>query len=309
MVVSMVKSIRQAARNQSTQEVLARRFAAMEVRANAEREGQEIARRRVYDEALVPFSEVFSRLKNVDLAELADIGDLVEADLPDVELREVRLNAVGAMGALVGGVAAGAGIGALAYTAVGAFAAASTGTAISTLSGAAATSATLAWLGGGSLAAGGGGVAAGTMVLTGIVALPIVVSLAGFVEWRGRKALSQQDEVQAELAKVAAELDRVEVSADEVCARSRAIRHLLDDARAALVERVPALRRLLEEEDDYTRLTQAERTQVGTMVSLATTVVAVMSARIADDEGQVTDLSERVVTDARARLSLLAGVR
>jgi hypothetical protein len=51
---------------------------------------------------------------------------------------------------------------------VGAFATASTGTAISSLSGAAATNATLAWLGGGSIAAGGGGMAAGATVLAGI---------------------------------------------------------------------------------------------------------------------------------------------
>ena len=51
---------------------------------------------------------------------------------------------------------------------VGALATASTGTAISTLSGAAATNATLAWLGGGSLASGGGGMAAGATVLSGI---------------------------------------------------------------------------------------------------------------------------------------------
>lgn len=53
--------------------------------------------------------------------------------------------------------------------AVQAFAAASTGTAISSLSGA-ATNATLAWLGGGSLAAGGGGMAAGSVVLGTITA-------------------------------------------------------------------------------------------------------------------------------------------
>ncbi|MDM8564325.1 hypothetical protein QUF74_01580 [Candidatus Halobeggiatoa sp. HSG11] len=47
---------------------------------------------------------------------------------------------------------------------------ASTGTAISGLSGAALTNATLAWLGGGTLASGGGGMAAGTALLTTISA-------------------------------------------------------------------------------------------------------------------------------------------
>jgi len=61
-----------------------------------------------------------------------------------------------------------------AYGGVGLLASASTGTAISALSGAAATNATLAWLGGGSLAVGGGGIALGTAVLGGIVAGPLV---------------------------------------------------------------------------------------------------------------------------------------
>ena len=51
---------------------------------------------------------------------------------------------------------------------------ASTGTAIATLSGIASTNATLAWLGGGSLAVGGGGMAMGTLMLGGITIVPVV---------------------------------------------------------------------------------------------------------------------------------------
>lgn len=56
---------------------------------------------------------------------------------------------------------------------------ASTGTAIGTLSGVAAFNATLAWFGGGALAAGGAGMAGGMMVLGGIVAFPFII-LWGF---------------------------------------------------------------------------------------------------------------------------------
>jgi hypothetical protein len=56
---------------------------------------------------------------------------------------------------------------------------ASTGTAIASLSGAAAANATLAMLGGGTLAAGGGGVAAGTAVLAGISATGIGLLAVG----------------------------------------------------------------------------------------------------------------------------------
>jgi hypothetical protein len=58
---------------------------------------------------------------------------------------------------------------------------ASTGTAITTLSGAAAYNATLAWLGGGAIATGGGGMAVGTIVLGGLVAVP-VLAVSGVVQ-------------------------------------------------------------------------------------------------------------------------------
>lgn len=51
---------------------------------------------------------------------------------------------------------------------------ASTGTAIATLSGAAAYNATLAWFGGGAIAAGGGGMAAGATTLGLIFAVPVI---------------------------------------------------------------------------------------------------------------------------------------
>lgn len=70
------------------------------------------------------------------------------------------------------------------------FAVAFTGTAISALSGAAATSATLAWLGGGSLAAGGMGMAGGTVVLASVVAIPVVLAGGAFVSYQGRKELA-----------------------------------------------------------------------------------------------------------------------
>ncbi|USA45190.1 hypothetical protein NDN11_10650 [Acinetobacter sp. C26M] len=78
------------------------------------------------------------------------------------------LKSTATVGAL--GTAAAMGTPALVTSAVTAFATASTGTAISSLSGVAATNATLAWLGGGSIAAGGGGMAAGATVLTSITA-------------------------------------------------------------------------------------------------------------------------------------------
>jgi hypothetical protein len=75
---------------------------------------------------------------------------------------------------------------------------ASTGTAISGLSGIAAHNATLAWLGGGSLAAGGGGMALGGLVLGGITLVPTLL-LSGFRLAKGEKALSDALEYQSKV--------------------------------------------------------------------------------------------------------------
>ena len=69
--------------------------------------------------------------------------------------------------AVAGGTAAGATAAAGTAKVVAAVGTASTGKAISLIYGAAKTNATLAWLGGGSLAVGGGGMALGVALLTG----------------------------------------------------------------------------------------------------------------------------------------------
>lgn len=107
---------------------------------------------------------------------------LAKANITQVQYQQmssVEMNAREAVATLVAGgsaaTAALAGVPSLVTGAVSALATASTGTAISTLSGAAATNATLAWLGGGSLAAGGGGMAAGSAVLAGITGVTVGV--------------------------------------------------------------------------------------------------------------------------------------
>lgn len=77
---------------------------------------------------------------------------------------------------IVGSAAAGAGTlaGFGIMSAASAWGTASTGTAIANLSGAAASQASLAWLGGGSIAAGGGGVTIGTVAVGGVVAIAAI---------------------------------------------------------------------------------------------------------------------------------------
>ncbi|WP_327175684.1 helix-turn-helix domain-containing protein [Streptomyces sp. NBC_01335] len=95
----------------------------------------------------------------------------------------------GALGAAAGGAAAYS-----AFTAAAMFGTASTGAAISGLSGVAATNATLALLGGGTLAAGGAGMAGGILLLTGVVAAPAAaLAAAGFYVLRKRRNKREEE--------------------------------------------------------------------------------------------------------------------
>lgn len=111
----------------------------------------------------------------------------------DIEISLEISNSLG-HGAVAGALAAYG-----AYSGVGLLATASTGTAISSLSGAAATNATLAWLGGGSLATGGMGMAGGTMVLGSLVLGP-ALAVGGFMmASKAEETLTKAQEYEAEI--------------------------------------------------------------------------------------------------------------
>lgn len=91
--------------------------------------------------------------------------------LNEVERFNSEYNAAVGIGA---GTVAGGSLAVGSWALVGTLGSASTGAAISGLSGAAATNATVAWFGGGALAAGGAGISGGMAMLGGIVAVPLI---------------------------------------------------------------------------------------------------------------------------------------
>lgn len=134
------------------------------------------------------FSDIFEAIKNRPTFAAYTKNNVILPKYNGEKIKEVSLGA----GILLGGLS-GAGLGAAGgFAAAGATTAAamalgtaSTGTAIASLSGAAATNATLALLGGGTLAAGGGGMAAGAAALSaatlgvGLLVGGIIFSFAG----------------------------------------------------------------------------------------------------------------------------------
>lgn len=150
------------------------------------------------------FSDVFEQIKNRPTFETYSKNGVT---LPKYDGEKIKEVSVGA-GVLLGGLG-GAGLGAAGgFAAAGATTAAvmalgtaSTGTAIASLSGVAATNATLALLGGGTLAAGGGGMVAGAAAL-GAATLGVGLLVGGIIfSFTGGKLSDKADEAWEQMKK------------------------------------------------------------------------------------------------------------
>ncbi|MBW4687331.1 MAG: hypothetical protein KME40_20020 [Komarekiella atlantica HA4396-MV6] len=158
---------------------------------------------------------------------------------------------------------------------------ASTGTLIGGLSGAAAWNATLAWLGGGSLAAGGGGMALGSLVLGGITVGPAVL-IGGFVlAGEGEKALTKAREYDAEvniaIAKIAAAKDFMQ----QVKRRITELMDLVESLNYFAVMGLNELESLtsFDKNRDITKFQQ--------LALLVKALVEIMKTPVLDTEGQI----------------------
>ena len=161
-------------------------------------------------EQLGRFVKLYEQIRNIELQGQPDTHEFEQASTLGMDelaqmknfsskAHELILGGAGALGtAALVGIASNGGAWALA-SAVGT---ASTGTAIGSLSGAAAVNATLAWLGGGSLAAGGMGMAGGMAILGGITFAP-VLAVGGWMinaQSHGNLANAQKNKAEAEKA-------------------------------------------------------------------------------------------------------------
>jgi hypothetical protein len=171
---------------------------------------------------------------------------------------------------------------------------ASTGTAIGGLSGAAAANATLAWFGGGSLAAGGYGMAGGTVVLGGIAVAPVALVGGLAMLHSGGKALEQARTNERKANAAAAQSKAARALLDGVRDRARWCDRVLADLSAALAALVPLVRSAAERQPDARRLTDAEKAVIVAAFRTSQVVTELVALNIVW-RGRLTAKSARVL--------------
>ena len=256
----------------------------------------------VLNGSISQFLDTFRQIKNVDFRETDGLDELSKLAIDQHEFEELEglVHFAGSVaGGVAGGVASGAAVALGAYGAAQALAVASTGTAISALSGAAATNATLAFFGGGSLAAGGLGMAGGTMVLGGLVAGPALAVL-GFVAGNAAsKELEKARENQAEANELCAQLEAASLQCEAIRRRTYLFHNLLARLDARFVPLVQALIGVVEREGfDYRSYSPEAKRIVASCASLAVTIKTVLDTPLLTDDGLLTNESEEVAAKA-----------
>ncbi|MDA3062242.1 MULTISPECIES: hypothetical protein [unclassified Campylobacter] len=228
-----------------------------------------------------------------------------------VELKEMSGFASSILGGTVAGTAGGALTAFGAYSAAGWLATASTGTAISTLSGVAATNATLAFFGGGSLAAGGLGVAGGTAVLGGLVAAP-ALAVIGLIA--SSKASALKDEAYANLDKARKyerELKTASVACDGIRRRADMFYRFFLRLESLAMPINYELSKIVEKyknpdtgKADPTKFDEKERKIFGASISVIKTIKTLLDTPLLTESGELTEQSELVATQIDEQVNL-----
>jgi len=220
--------------------------------------------------------------------------DGIDAALQGIPgLRKLEMDAVAWIGGVIGSAATSAGVSSGVTAAVTAYATASTGTAISSLSGAAATNATLAFLGGGTIAEGAGGMALGATVLNVLAIGPALLVGGSMVKRQGSKALTHARNVEADVNVAMAELDQTMTKLNGIDQRTSELGTLLDELRSRGVAALDLL-----ESEPFEPHAHAERFQRAMNLVMAVRDVAVTP--VLDADGELTEVSGNLTIKYRS---------
>lgn len=243
---------------------------------------------KTFNSVLLRYFNIFEKIKNIEFENSVSKDDdfvvyMKEFEKLKTDVLNIKNVIGGGVASLVGGALAGFG----AYGGVGLLATASTGTAISTLSGAAATNATLAWLGGGSLASGGLGVAGGTMVLGGLVTGP---ALAVAVWVMASSAEKAKNDAYTNLNKARAieESNKtIILQLEEVSRISDRLKNTIEKLVFYFNTMINNLDALVGKNDNYKAYDEKEKTLVHHSLLMAQSIKNLISVPLMDEKGEI----------------------
>lgn len=219
----------------------------------------------IYSQEINEFVTAFSKIKEIEVKNELLENKMKMQNIQFSAIEDMETSAVSATVALKN-IAEGVGTGVLlgwgTYGGVMAIGVSSTGTAISGLSGAAATNATLAWLGGGSIAAGGGGIALGTAVLGGVIAVPALLITGSLMSAKGKESMNYARSNLSAAKKLESEAEVAMKELTLIQEKMYQIACILDKLTDTAKETNRELKKIVGKKNNWTEYTEAEKEKV-----------------------------------------------
>lgn len=267
----------------------------------------------IYKISLKKFLRIYSKIQNVSFVDNIELENFKPGKKDFNEFKQVSYETIDYIEkAGISGIAGGSLLAIGAYGGVmsgaGGLAMASTGTAIGSLSGAAATNATLAWLGGGSLASGGLGMAGGMAVLGGLVVGP-ALAIGGFALSRQAEkelyaAKNNEDaalKYQTEIATVVLELNGIAEYAEQMI-------NLLGELKKHLDKYLSNFEAVIDFEGyDFNKFNERQKKIVYINAVLAKTIKNILEVNLLTEDGKLSDklrLNEIIKNNKEKMISL-----
>ncbi len=265
-------------------------------------------------EGMDNFANAFSSFKNIEIDKKIDTNmEFIGYDegpkqmLMNIQNASMSANEVAKAGFVA--VGTGALVGIASYGGAMMFASASTGTAIAALSGAAKTNATLAWFGGGAKAAGGLGMAAGKLVLAGVVVAPIVAVAALIAGEKGKEKLAEAKKINSEAENASSQMEVMTTGMIGISKMSENyssfIRKLAKKFAPFIVEleRIKSTYPLHSDgKIDFESLTQVEQKTLHVSWLMAQVYYHMLSTPILNSRGEVSDEASEALSASNKRL-------
>ena len=220
---------------------------------------------KIYSKDIREFIDIFSAIKEIEFKDSLVLDEYKNFNTAPALIKELDSVSITAMDTMKG-IATGVGAGTLAawgtYGTVGALGTANTGVAISGLSGAAATNATLAWLGGGALAAGGGGVALGSLVLGGLVAAPALLIAGTIIGAKGKESLNNAKSNLSAAKKFDSDVNVAVKELEVIRQKTNQVIEILSNLRNNVLLANKHIKSLIEQKDNWQYYTEDEKKSV-----------------------------------------------
>lgn len=252
----------------------------------------------ICETSISKFLSFFQQIKQVKFQQTEGLKELSEFAINKesiVELRETTEVATSVAQGLLGGSIAGGAIAFGAWSAASAFGAASTGTAIATLSGAAATNATLAFFGGGALAAGGLGMAGGAVALGGLAAGPLFAVLGIVSAANARENLENSESNLWEAREFKAEMELARKACLGIQKRADLFSGMLTQLNQQFIPILKQTEQVIQlEGTNYNKYSDGAKKTIAASLSLAQAIKAILDTPILTEKGNLTRRSKNV---------------